>query len=303
MTYGFNIPRPQETKAKIDKFLKKQVAFSAELANKGIQPIAVLPYYLWVKICAISELYRFEHITPEGKTGATPHYDLSDVVKIPNPLGLKITNWIISLLGIFVPLFLSITLENWNYLFLIVGFVIILSLLNGIWFGELRRDKYETAYKKKNGPAWLWPEKMDKKIRSEFSKNDLKKIAKENNLKEHQIESFLSEKLGIGKKEVSLQFTPSVPKTFAETMEKMRAEKIDVKIAATSEAIKIMSVEKNQDYATAETYLEKLLDPIIYCIHEDGDMVAITGQYGEFPNEKKVIEWVRNEYSVISFLY
>lgn len=91
------------------------------------------------------------------------------------------------------------------------------------------------------------------------------------------------------KESVRVRF-PEPPQSFVDTLVIMQKEKLTAQVAAAPEAV-IVDRHGLMDGAMIDREIARIAairaDPILYC--SDGDMVAVLAQFGDFPNEEKLM--------------
>lgn len=239
LAFGFpiSIVKPNYKEKVLDVFLARKVHLTAELAAKGIVPLAILPYGAWQSICEKAGLLRFEHINKDGIT----HTNIK-----PDKIPYKAIEAAVSKLS--------------------------------LWKRSKAREQAILEFQK----SYIRP------VENIFPLGrDLPRSMQIGDAK--------------GRDEVRVIFMPNPPDSFKNTLTKLYLAGTDVKIAAVPEAIKVEELGWNSDYQKSfDEYLRT--DPIIYGVDEGRiwKLVYIMGQFGDFPEEKAVLDYLVSDFNVLN---
>jgi hypothetical protein len=289
--YGFKRRGGATPKKAVDSFTSAQTEFVAELAEKGLHPIAVLPKDLWESICRIADLFRFEGISKEGRVSS----------ELPGLYGrfalMAVLTGFFVIVGLIFSFMVPQSVEStWLANFwrsLGHGFLTIAAF--GCLVGISLR-----LYGKKKSAAFGWA-KLIVGEKSERWPRILWPDGVANNKSYELIQARVT-------------FKPKAPEEFLSTMEKIDSLKVEaaitnnykICIAAVPEAFEIVDFEMSPERGI-KAAINNLLDwsdPILYIKHHDRkkNLVAILGHFGNFPKEQEVLEFIEKEYSVINML-
>jgi len=308
--YGFLSQPKQETKGKVDLFLKRSVQFNKELAEKSLQPLAILPYETWEKICHTAGLIRFENLNTDGitYTNSTLPDDLyagveEDAEKEMS--GRKTTmHRIYIVISAFLPTGLVYYFQKYSYnsslllaAVFAIFFLLIFWVVNVCYFDRKISDLI--SLKKKE-------------IKSRYNKTVEDYFPSGIDKKEWRKESLAISGNNGGREKVRVSFKLKLPVIFESILQRATNSKLRIMVAADTKAISVDYIGISDNYTQYLFELEEerkrqaaiKADPILYVTQGNGKetLVAILAQCGDFPNEDLVLEYLRNEYSVINLL-
>lgn len=103
-------------------------------------------------------------------------------------------------------------------------------------------------------------------------------------------------------KAIKVRF-PKAPEYFLRSLQAVVERGLHPNVAAVPEAIIVSRREVVSAWvqSTEERVRELRNEPVLYLHDENKENVAIMSSYGEFPNEKKVVEWVKREGLQVAF--
>ena len=306
--------------------LQSKEEFTTTLSSSELNPIAIIPGEIWKGITRFLGLFRFEDLTSNNLTPARTPLDLGgtfvlslislliagSVYSVLPMLGVSSDlNLVISSIILFSGLFHvgHLSKGRASSLFLIACFPLcylgsqVISYLpkfaerDSIGFGNVLvstigcaaigllltllavkflRAIYSFVYlcivPRKRLPGILWPNYIDEDPEGKYPY-------------------------------IPIMFTPKPTKGFQVTMQNIISHKMRPHIAVTQEIIQvdrkwvlvgIRRVISNKIEEMISPFTELVSDPILYTKNNDGDLVAIHAQFGDYPLEKEAIDRVLN---------
>jgi len=258
------------------KLTQGQVDFAAKLQSQGLYPMGVVVRPLFNNVCHLAGLVRLESMTTDGQCGvrtvARWLFAVSRLGSNNNAIAIVMALFIVigALLSVFG---LVLAVEpvpdpEFPFYWLHAWWPIILLSLVAV-FTLSFTPKLLTRIFYYCSPRWLlvkslWPRDAD-------SRSDAK---------------------------IRLQFKPPAPAEFLAAIHACRRAGYQTMFAVQPMAIQLSRRELASSVtATIKQYEKDELRrrpkdecPILYIT--DGNFVAVMKQYGEFPKEKRVIQWV-----------
>ncbi len=288
---------------RLARMKKRRTDLQNEFAAVGITPLAIVPLSVWGMLCKQFGLVRFERLSEEGKTGAPGLDDFAGSIlfaAIALLVGLMSGGVTLAL----VPGMGDALLAGAITFIFMVGVYLLGKSLDNLeegWKQHVAFVMFVTCI----GAALLAPtavayspfillagfvpgflllgllvsrpgESLRESLVSLVGKCVLRILP-------HQklVRVLFPDGVDGGTTAISVQF-PKPPSDVAEVLKKAGDMNLYVSVAADPAAITLNRdeiVRRIQDFAA---------DPVIYVV--SGDMVAILAQFGDFPDEKDVVE-------------
>jgi len=316
------IPNPLLEKiAKVKDSLAKRNTFKMALNALDVEPIAILPSKVWEKICQECKLYRFENFHADRRSvdaDVQEVFGMAQLTFILLPIVLNYVSALTTCLITHVALYKIILLLTFSPIFfymfffkpirdleneksvatvlVITGIVTLISpviifgtsyitvgmlflfLLDLVLVVAIFKNKsiQTVAFRiclylvpNRLLISLLWSSKIDKPLSEpKADDNDIELIQR------------------------VTPFFPTPNLEFKSLLLKLKANYFKLNLAAEPMAIKISRQELYGKVAKIVDYQETH-DPIVYIKSDDGQNVAILGQFGKFSQEKKAIALVK----------
>lgn len=297
---------------KCNALTQAQIDLSEKMQLKGLRPIAVVPEKLFNAICKNFGIYRFENMQEDGKA-KIKKADETDMFKVTFFLGGIISAIIFGLVGIFAYdgsfltffLYLTFVLSisssvlvkmKWRtrlpLLLLSVaslsgsvtttslhGTVIIGTVIVTVFLSFMIAGVFSMITTSFDEPA--------KSILKIIHRILIKYLSDKRLLKILWPEGV--DVSGSKYNEITVRF-PKAPEYFIETLTALKETRLQPMIAATQEAIQVDRQELRRIRIKEIEEIDP--EPILY--YKEKGNVAILSFFGKFPNELKIIEWVKN---------
>lgn len=324
------ISRVKEKLSKSHSFVKNQTALAEKMVISGLSPIAVLPTSLFNDICAKMGLYRFENLDKNGQTstdesGSKNIFELFSTfaffLSVTAILSIVAVScggsvWCSFLIAGFVlALFLGIEIGFEKFrdraifltislLFLTLTGIHLVSVKKGLTLTQMLSQWYLLIvfyvaavviffamfmcvglffYRSNNedGPGLKLCKIIFNGLINVFVRHATPRC-----LMSYLWPNGVDVNNPEGEK-VTVRF-PEAPAEFTERLLKMDQLDLRPLIAVAPEAIVI---NRKEVALAKKREIAKFKDPVLY--YNENGLTAVLSQFGDFPDEEKVIEWVK----------